>query len=84
MPKVIELYAFVVQEGPDPENEGIIGELAPNGTWVPFIGSDMKRVESLIPRADQIAVETGRPYKILKFKLDQVIEKPVPPNPNLN
>lgn len=68
MPKIDEMFAFVVQDtGPD--DEGIMAELLPNGSWAPMVGADMTRVRSIIPRADAIAKITGKSYKILHFKL---------------
>jgi hypothetical protein len=46
--RIESLYAFVVVD--DDGSEGVAGRLMPNGTWMPFIGADMERVEQLTPR----------------------------------
>lgn len=76
MPLITELFAFVSEDGP--EDEGIIGMKMPDGTWYPFIGANMARVESLMPLADEIAAITGRPYKIMKFEMKEVFHRQVP------
>lgn len=76
MPKIDQLYAFICEESPD--EEGVMGMQMPDGSWVPFVGADMKRVESLIPHADQISILANKPYKIVKFRIEEVIEKPIP------
>jgi hypothetical protein len=71
MPKITELFAFICEEGPN--DEGVMGasmiipDVGPS--FVPFVGADMKRIESLKPIADQISEQTKTPYKIQKFKL---------------
>lgn len=69
MPKITEMYAFVVADK-DENDEGIMGmRLFGSGEWMPFVGADMKRVESLKEAADKIVAQTHKPYKILRFKL---------------
>jgi hypothetical protein len=77
MPKITELFAFVI-DLPSGE-EGVLAVLrdTPAGpTWMPFIGADLKRVRSLVPEADRVAKANGRGYKILRFQLVGEIEKP--------
>lgn len=59
-----EVFAFttVDQTG----DEGVLGFLSATG-WIPMIGADLKRVESLRPIADKIAAITGFTYKIKRF-----------------
>lgn len=69
MPKITEMYAFVIPDK-DENDEGIIG--ASIGPWMmPLVGADMVRVRYLKPIADAIVSKkpTHAPYKILKFKL---------------
>jgi hypothetical protein len=80
MPKIDQLFAFICEEAP--EDEGVMGMQMSDGSWMPFVGADMKRVESLVPHADQISILANKPYKIVKFKIDQIIEKPVPKKPD--
>ena len=68
MPKITELYAFISIDNNDPNDEGIIG-MNFNGHWMPFMGGDLERVESLKPYAEMIKKETGVDYKIKYFKI---------------
>lgn len=68
MPKITEMFAFVVADK-DENDEGVMGMMAGNGQWMPFVGADIKRVEVLTPFADEISKRIGKPYKILRFKL---------------
>lgn len=71
MPKITEMYAFVVADK-DENDEGIIG-FAPDPkaptAMMPMVGADMARIESLRPLADRVSAQIGKPYKILRFKL---------------
>jgi hypothetical protein len=70
MPKITELYAFV-SIGSDPDDEGIMAFQTNDGTWMPMIGADMTRINQLKPMADKISEIAGKPYKILRFKLEK-------------
>ena len=70
MPKITELYAFV-SIGSEPDDEGIMAFQTDDGIWMPMIGADMTRVNQLKPPADRISKTTGKPYKILRFKLEK-------------
>lgn len=65
MPKIEEMFAFVTEDS-GPEDEGIVGMNTGAG-WMPLVGADMARVESLKPIAKQIAAVTGKRIKILHF-----------------
>jgi len=71
MPKITEMFAFVAEDK-EPDDEGIMAMRLPDGTWAPMVGADTARVRSLKPIAEAIKEQTGRPYKILRFKLDGV------------
>jgi|CXWL01.1.fsa_nt_gi hypothetical protein len=65
MPKITEMYAFVTaDQGPD--DEGVVGVNTPSG-WMPLVGADMKRMEALKPIAKEVARETRKTIRILKF-----------------
>jgi len=72
MPKITEMFAFVTWNK-DPDDEGVIGFRSPAG-WVPMVGADMDRVESLKSIADDITKVHGKPYIIKKFKLVEEIK----------
>lgn len=62
--KINELYAFISS---DDDGEGIIGAKISDGTFLPFIGADLERVESLKPIADKICSLYGKKYEIRYF-----------------
>lgn len=65
MPKVVELFAFVIEDtGPD--DEGVIGMNTMTG-WVPFVGADMARVDDLRVSAQAIATQYRKPVRILHW-----------------
>lgn len=68
MPKITEMFAFVATDA-GPDDEGVMAMWTPGG-WMPMVGADIARAVSLRPIADQIAKESGVPYKCLHFKLD--------------
>lgn len=65
MPRIEEMYAFVAEDS-GPDDEGLIGMNTGSG-WMPLVGADMARVESLKPIAREIAEATGKKIKILHF-----------------
>lgn len=65
MPRIEEMYAFVAEDS-DPDDEGIVG-MGTKAGWIPLVGADMARVESLKPIARNIAAQTGKKIKLLHF-----------------
>lgn len=65
MPKISEMYAYVVDEGNG--DEGIPAWLSPHGVWLPLVGADINRIESLQPVAREIATKLGKPLTLRKF-----------------
>lgn len=68
MPKIVEMFAFVVADEDD-DDEGVMG-FCPMGSSVmfPMVGADMERVEQLRPWADEVAERTGKPYVVKRFE----------------
>ncbi len=62
---ISEMYAFIVKD-PETQDEGVIGFLSEDG-WVPLVGADLARVNSLRPVADEIVKSIGTTYKIKHF-----------------
>lgn len=79
MPRIDELYAFIAEDqGPD--DEGVIALQSTSGTtgeriWLPLVGADMARVESLRPFAEGIGRKTGKKIKLCKFDHRQELEE---------
>ena len=65
MPRIEEMYAFVAEDS-GPDDEGLVGMNTVSG-WMPLVGADMARVESLKPIAKNIAAQTGKKIKLLHF-----------------
>jgi hypothetical protein len=68
------MFAFVVADK-GPEDEGVMAARTPLGEWFPLVGADLARVDSLRPLADDIARVTGKPYRVVRFKLEGEIPK---------
>ena len=65
MPKINELFAFIqIDEGS--EDEGIIASKF-GDNWMPLVGADLKRVDSLRPITKQVAQTTGKRVVLAKF-----------------
>ena len=66
------MFAYIAEdEGPD--DEGVIAHLV-NGTWMPMVGGDMERMESLRNIAEQTAQTTGQTIKLVKFSTRTELE----------
>lgn len=71
MPKITEMYAFILEDT-GPNDEGVIGIKAPNDTgtgsvWLPLVGGDMARINSLKPLAIGIGNQVGKKVKLVHF-----------------
>lgn len=72
MPKITEMFAFVVYNK-DTDDEGIPAFQTPNGATWPMIGADMDRITRLMPLVERLAIDMGKPIKLVKFtKLELV------------
>ena len=72
MPRIEQMYAFVAEDS-GPGDEGIIGMQTAYG-WMPLVGADMARVESLKPIARDMAEQLGKPVKLLHFDNRKEVE----------
>lgn len=61
-----EMFAFVVRD--DDGTEGVIGAYMQTG-WMPLVGADMARVESLIPAAQRVSTQINKPVHLVKFSV---------------
>lgn len=64
MPRIDEMFAFVADEGGG--DEGVVATHTGAG-WMPLVGADMNRVDSLRPLAEELARITGREIRLIKF-----------------
>jgi len=76
MPRITEMYAFVVADkGPD--DEGVMAFCDQRtGQWFPMVGADTIKVEEFRPIADKMSAVMGKPYKILRFELVETLQAP--------
>jgi len=76
LPKIDVLFAFIsVNEGL--EDEGVVAALV-GDTWMPLVGADMDRVESLKPLAVEVARVTGKRIVLAKFGNREDLEEIAP------
>lgn len=68
MPKITEIYAYIAQDN-GPDDEGIAAHNAPGMGWMPMIGADKERIESLEGWAKAVKDITGRPVRLVRFTL---------------
>lgn len=66
MPKITELYCWIVDEGDG--DEGIPAVLTEMG-WMPLIGADMERIKSLKSEVKMIGNLSGKELVLKKFVL---------------
>ncbi len=70
MPKITEMYAFIVEDS-GPNDEGVVAIASEEGTmgkiWLPLVGADMARVESLKPLAAGIGKQIGKKVRLIHF-----------------
>jgi hypothetical protein len=72
--RIDTIWAFVSVD-PEDNTEGVIaGPLMGPGSIVPFIAADEARLASLRPLAQKLAKQLGRPVRLLKFSVREVIE----------
>jgi hypothetical protein len=69
--RIDQMYAFV-SVGKDGD-EGIIGSII-NGQYMPLVGADMERVESLRPYAQHAANQAGITVKLCLFSERKEVE----------
>lgn len=74
MPRISEMYAFV-SEDDGPEDEGVVAFLDPTtGAWMPLIGADIHRVDSLRKMAQRISTATKKPIHLVRFLVREDME----------
>ena len=73
MPKIEQIFAFIsLDEGP--EDEGVIAWKI-GDSWIPLVGADMARIDSLRPMAKKIAEITGKRIVLSKFSRREDLEE---------
>lgn len=78
MPRIEEMYAFIVEDtGPD--DEGVVAIQTGPGDdgrrlWLPLVGADMARVNSLRDIAEGIGREINKKVTLVHFSNRQDLE----------
>ncbi len=72
MPKITEIYAFIAEDK-GPEDEGLAAFLS-GMNWMPMVGGDMNRIESLRAMAQHLANYSKKPIRLCKFTQRAEIE----------
>jgi hypothetical protein len=80
--KVEEMFAFVCAD--DDGNEGLTAFYGPGGMAYPMVGADMERVDSLMGYGQQVADNTRRPVRVIRFGNAEVIRVIEPRMSNLS
>ena len=72
MPKIKMMFAFIATDE-DEDDEGVIG-MQVGGTWLPLVGADEARIESLRSVAEETARITGKKVTLVKFTNREDVE----------
>lgn len=73
MPKITEMYAFVMSDVDD-DDEGVIAFYDHNTRgWMPMVGADMARIEDLKPIAQVVANERKKEVRLVHLVKDDTI-----------
>ena len=81
MPRIDKIYAYVAAD-PGPDDEGITATYLGN-TWMPMIGADKARMDSLREIAQQMADAQGKSIKLLEFSVRRELETIEPAIPGV-
>jgi hypothetical protein len=68
---ISEMYAFVTAE--PGEDEGVIA-VKVGGTFMPLVGADLARVDSMRAMAQSVVNNSGIKVKLLRFRVREELE----------
>lgn len=71
LPRIDVIYAYIAS---GPEGEGICAFHGRDGMWLPMVGADIARIESLREHAREMVKKTGQPLKLVKFSVREELE----------
>jgi hypothetical protein len=74
--KVNTIYAFIAEDADG--TEGIIGQLMPDNSWLPFIAADEERLSQLKLFAQKISNVTKKEIKLIKLSKREDVELLIP------
>lgn len=73
MPRIEHLYAYVMADK-DEEDEGVPAFLGPGAVWMPLIGADKMRTDSLRHQAQLLANMHGKQIKLIRSTGIELVE----------
>lgn len=75
MPKITELYAFIAEDvGPNDEGIAAFWSEALK-SYMPLIGADLSRVDSLRRIAQDVVTATGKAMTLCRYSVREDIER---------
>lgn len=73
MPRIEQLYAYVVADK-DEDDEGIPAFLSADGLWIPLMGADKLRADSVRHQAQLLADKHNKPVKLIRSTGIEIVE----------
>ena len=70
--QITTLHAYIATD--EDGEEGVIGFLTPQGTWMPMVAADRTRIECLRPMAQAVADQTGQQIVLAEFSVRTDLE----------
>lgn len=67
------MYAYIATD-PKTGDEGVIGMLMPDGSWMPFVAADEARLMQLEPNAQRIALQLNRDITLIKLTTRETVK----------
>jgi hypothetical protein len=65
--RIEKIWAFVSTQADDDNDEGVVAALI-NGSWMPLIAADEKRLQDLMPLALEMANDTDAAIRLVCFE----------------
>jgi hypothetical protein len=69
--KIESIYAFL---SVDEFGEGVMGATLPNGVFMPLVGADIERINSLKPIVLEAVKDTKKTVRLVKFTTREELE----------
>lgn len=73
MPRIEHLYAYVIADK-DEDDEGIPAILSDTGLWMPLVGADKMRTDSIRFQAQLLANDFKKPIKLIRSTGIEIVE----------
>ncbi len=73
MPRIEHLYAYVVADKNE-DDEGVPAFMDSGGFWMPLMGADRMRADSIKHQAQLLANKSGKPIKLIRSTGIEIVE----------